>query len=331
MLLAAATLPAQGPTLPAGANYLELTPEQLSNVYRQNNEFRARLSGLRVRQNLAMAEVAKETAAHPLNPPAMGARWVEVLTLQRESLAAERELLAANRSLLTDTQKSKLATLQEAVALTPSVSLLQSLYFLPQTCTTANPANRWFDTPQFVPNPFYLAISNTCTTGAIGAIIPGPLPGVLWPALAPFLQLTEAQMAQIVENSRAHNDWYAIKSGRVSQVHLELMEESSREPLDAMALGFRYVELEVIRREIQAEHEKLLRANQELLTAEQRAKFAQLEEAARLTPALNEARGLQLIKRDCTQLATAMPFPSSDGCAASLPTSVIRVPFPGLP
>ena len=64
-----------------------------------------------------------------------------------------------------------------------------------------------------------------------------------------FLGLSPQQVAAVKKSNGEYADWTALKVSRIVQVDLELLQEASRSLLDPKALGVRYAELEVIRRE----------------------------------------------------------------------------------
>lgn len=64
-----------------------------------------------------------------------------------------------------------------------------------------------------------------------------------------FLGLSPQQTAAVRQLNGDYNDWTDGKVKRIVQVDIELLQEESRSPLNTNALGVRYSELEVIRRE----------------------------------------------------------------------------------
>jgi hypothetical protein len=69
----------------------------------------------------------------------------------------------------------------------------------------------------------------------------------------------------------------------------------SQPSLDATAIGLRYVELEAIRRELEAERKRTVDAIQELLTQVQRTKISALQEVLRTQPLACEAMNHHLM------------------------------------
>ncbi|HEU0142064.1 MAG TPA: hypothetical protein VFQ79_20240 [Bryobacteraceae bacterium] len=140
----------------------------------------------------------------------------------------------------------------------------------------------------------------------------GPVTGILSPVFPPtlrqYLELTDAQVSGI----QAANNQYAqasqAKMARYVQVQQEISEWIAKEPLDAMAIGLRYVEQEAIRRQLQDEMKKTQAAVANLLNDAQKAKLKVLEESVRLQPLVQLAQCENLLTVD-PQLRT--PFPGN--------------------
>lgn len=97
-------------------------------------------------------------------------------------------------------------------------------------------------------------------------------------ALRQYLDLNNDQVASIIRLNGQFERLTTSKMQRQQQVQMELSEEMSRETLDPMAIGVRHVELEAIRRELQAEQGKTTTQIEALLTPAQRTKLAALRE-----------------------------------------------------
>jgi hypothetical protein len=104
------------------------------------------------------------------------------------------------------------------------------------------------------------------------------------PQLKSFLELTDDQVTAIKKANTDLNEFRSTKLQRQFQVQMELAQETAKQTPDPMAMGLRYVELEAIRRELQAEQQKTATAVQNLLTAPQKTKVAALQQAFQLYP-----------------------------------------------
>ena len=104
------------------------------------------------------------------------------------------------------------------------------------------------------------------------------------PQLKAYLELTDDQIQAITKANTDLNAFRATKLQRQLQVQTELAQEMAKQTLDPMALGLRYMELEAIRRELNAEQQKTATAVQNILTAPQKTKAAALQQALQLYP-----------------------------------------------
>jgi hypothetical protein len=99
------------------AQYLELTTQQRGAVSRlaaANAQFQ-----LQKQERIAVVnrEIEAELRKSPLDPMAIGLRYVELATIQREIGQVDRQFRTDLRALLTDAQKEKLKPLEEALRL----------------------------------------------------------------------------------------------------------------------------------------------------------------------------------------------------------------------
>lgn len=120
-----------------------------------------------------------------------------------------------------------------------------------------------------------------------------PIPTTL--QLMKYLDLTPDQLVRITAINGDYMMLVAGKSRRMAQVQQEIAEETAKSPLDPMALGVRYAELEATRRELRAEEAKLNPRITALLSDAQRAKLKTLDDAMKLQPLICEALSLRLL------------------------------------
>lgn len=99
----------------------------------------------------------------------------------------------------------------------------------------------------------------------------------LVPTLIEYLDLTAAQITRLRQSAADYNRFYAEKAQRYQQVARELAEESTREVLDPLALGQRYIEHEAICRELRAAYQGNYERNLSILTAAQRTRLSALD------------------------------------------------------
>src|SRR5262245_29333260 len=122
---------------------------------------------------------------------------------------------------------------------------------------------------------------------------PLPLPirvPVISPALIEFLQLSPSQVGDI---SRANADLQAFvqqQQQRMFQVQLEITEWTQKSPIDAMALGIRYAEVEAIRREMNDNVARTRDRIRGLLNDAQKARVKALDDARKAQQLICEAQ-----------------------------------------
>lgn len=115
------------------------------------------------------------------------------------------------------------------------------------------------------------------------------------PNIVQYLELTPAQMARMTIIQADFAKWQAVRTERTFQVNAELAVETQKSPIDPMALGLRYAELETIRREVAEEETKVMARMRDVLNDAQKAKLKTLEDAAKLLPLVNQAECYYLL------------------------------------
>lgn len=157
----------------------------------------------------------------------------------------------------------------------------------------------------------------------------------LSPGLRSYLELTQEQVTRIDQLNSAFLQFQSEKARRSAQVQSELAQETTKSTPDAMALGLRYVELESIRRETDAERQKTMEGIQAVLTAPQKTRIAALQEVLRTYSLACEAVSANLLVEPWRAVAQFVrdPVPVSgfasfllgsiSACPA-VPTRVIR-------
>ena len=142
----------------------------------------------------------------------------------------------------------------------------------------------------------------------------GTIPIGRGPALAQireYLALTEAQFNRIQQQNNDFSRWSFTQSQRMFEVQREISVETARQPLDPVALGLRYAEVETIRRVIAERSAKLVPDNIAVLTDLQKMKLKALEEAMKLAEtAGSEARGIRLVPDSCGAFGIGFGVPS---------------------
>ena len=148
-----------------------------------------------------------------------------------------------------------------------------------------------------------------------------PMTPGLGPELVSYLQLTPQQ---VTDMGKIQADWAAFQSSRyqrMSQVQIEISQETQKSPLDPMALGLRYAEVESIRRELAKENGAVGERMRGLLTDAQKNKVKTLEEAMKLLPVISQAQCAQLLQ----SASVTTPWNDTAGFLLGVPTSIISV------
>jgi hypothetical protein len=112
------------------------------------------------------------------------------------------------------------------------------------------------------------------------------------------LELTPDQDRRLDEVIEPYYAWLQVQGERITQVEAEIREEAVKTPLDAMALGVRYAELEAIRRESVERLAEVVGRRRAVLTPAQLVRVAALEEAFRLQDILRDANCESLLRTD---------------------------------
>jgi hypothetical protein len=153
-----------------------------------------------------------------------------------------------------------------------------------------------------------------------------PAAGQTFPhALSDYLSLTSAHTEAINKLNLEYWQFEGQKNSRIADVMTDIASVTAADPLDSLALGIRYAEVESIRRDLR-DKQSQLRANLvAVLTASQQVRLA---DAQALLPRAVEAL--------CSNLLTGSTFPASNS-AISISSStavfissaaIFSVPFP---
>ena len=129
------------------------------------------------------------------------------------------------------------------------------------------------------------------------------------PQLKTYLELTNGQVNSIKKANADLDMFRATKLQRQFQVQAELAQETSKQTPDPMALGLRYVELEAIRRELQAEQQKAATTAQNVLTPSQKTKVAVLQQALLLYPTACSAMEQNILQPAAPVPTNILPIP----------------------
>ena len=128
---------------------------------------------------------------------------------------------------------------------------------------------------------------------------PIPIKYTPFPQIRAYLGLSDEQVAKMQQQIDDYYRWADSRQQRMNTVQREITQETAKSPLDPMALGVRYAEVEAIRRELAERSAALIPANVALLTDAQKVKLKALEEALKLQSTGSEAQSLRLLPAEC--------------------------------
>ncbi len=158
------------------------------------------------------------------------------------------------------------------------------------------------------------------------------IPSSQYAALKQLLGLTDDQVSKMIQAQTENAQFAEGKQRRIAQVNSEIDEETAKSSLDAMALGVRYLELEVICRELRDAATALPKRNLALLTDGQKVKLKVLEEAVSLAPTISQAQSLQLLPGGMfipARRVSVLSFSSDFGSCGQ--NSTVSYFYPSLP
>jgi hypothetical protein len=142
--------------------------------------------------------------------------------------------------------------------------------------------------------------------------------------LKQYLNLTDAEAAFIVQANSDYNQTVATNQQRISQLQSEIAAETQKDPLDPMALGTRYAEIETIRRDLASQQKSLRDKLRASLDDSQRAKLSALSDARNLQPIISDAQCENLLDQQAIFPGNIIPanrispaFVSVAGCSLS--------------
>lgn len=141
--------------------------------------------------------------------------------------------------------------------------------------------------------------------------------------LKEFLELTDTQVTALNQLNDRLTDYEGSKLERSAIVQFEINQENARPTIDPAALGVRYRELELIRRDVESERSRTRAESQAVLTAAQKTKLTTLEQALRLQSTACEAVNRHLIQapqlRFIPELSSIAQFLLGGALASSAP------------
>ncbi len=271
--------------------YLDLANAQVDSINANNSAYLQFAAAKQARAQQLIQQIGQQTAANPLDPLAVGQSYAELETIRRDVRDQQAKTMQLDLTVLNDAQKAKLKTLADVQQLQTTIAQAQCENLLAPS----------------VPNPFYSTgtVSGTATF-LLGAVVTGVLSTVPYPAcgvpyspappyslpeeLRRYLDPSDAQIDAIGQLNADYAQLVAQKQQRSATIQQELQQEFAKDTLDPLAIGQRFVELEVIRRELQDQLTTLRTNAVADLNDTQRVKLTALDTARRTQPLAYEAQ-----------------------------------------
>ena len=154
-------------------------------------------------------------------------------------------------------------------------------------------------------------------------------------SLKTYLQLTDSQVQQINSLNLGYDQFSAQKQVRIAQVRSDIVAKTAADPLDPLALGVRYAEIEAINRDL-SDKQTELRANiGKALTAAQQPRLQALGVAQSRIPLEAEAECQNLLPPAHNQASVSAVFAPSiggimiGGVVTGVLSQVLPVPYAG--
>ena len=115
-------MPVRLPDFPQLAKYLELKPDQVLALGRARIDWLVYLSTKTLRVADVEEEIRQLTEAASVDASALGVRYAELEAICREARDTDAKAQATLRKSLTETQRARLAALEQAYALLPVIA-----------------------------------------------------------------------------------------------------------------------------------------------------------------------------------------------------------------
>jgi hypothetical protein len=110
-----------------------------------------------------------------------------------------------------------------------------------------------------------------------------------------FLGLTDDQVKTILQNNNDYNTFSFQQQRQIQNAQAQIAVETSKDPLDPMALGTLYAGIESACRDLRNKASTSQQQNVSILTDAQKAKLSMLNDAMKLAPTISEAQSSNLL------------------------------------
>ncbi len=271
------------------AQYLGLTNVQITSIQQLNNALNRFTAPKNSRITDLQRELEAENAKPAPDPLALGQRYLEIESINREIAAQESDTRMKVAAQLTSTQTTLLQRISTA-AVQSSLLADARCGFLADSLSLLEPTSI-FGIVNISPFQFsYLlpgVLLDARSTAGCSPVYPI--------SIRNFLALTDAEIASILTFQAGYNSLLIQKNNRTADVQVELRDELAKPVLDPVTLGVRYIELAEISGELAAADKTARAAARALLTPAQRTALQGLVDTSALTNYLSLAETCRLI------------------------------------
>ena len=286
--------------LPSLTEVLSLTTDQAQKISALSTDYdRLRASG-----NSRMFQLNSDLGSNflqpSLNAAQIGADYVEAEAIRRDLVAKQASYRAQVRALLTPAQQARYQALLNSITLQPLLSEA-GCAFLEDSRSSFGFASVLLGNPSV---PTQLVRSGDFSFTGIPVFLPyiPPAPGPtfcgspMFPlALREYLNITDTQVAAIAQASADYNDVNQRRQARIAEVQIEIRDETAKDSPDPVALGVRYVEIQLLSTDLQNQAARLRERARAALTGDQAVRLKTLDDLAAGQFALNTLQGCDLL------------------------------------
>ncbi len=261
-----------------------LTPDQVQKItalYADYDNFRSAENRRIGELNGDLATQFRQPAPDPVQ---LGADYAEAETIRRDLAAKEASYRAQVRATLTPTQQMQYQALLNSITLQPLLSEA-GCAFLEENVSFLTAATFSIPIPLIRSGDFSALAGSIAPRIILPYVPPPPGPNFcgspLFPlALREYLNPTDAQVAILVQANADYQDLYQRRQQRIADVQTEIRDENAKVQPDPMALGVRYLEIQLLSNDLQFQATQLRQKARAALTGDQTARLKALDDLA---------------------------------------------------
>ena len=276
---------------PSLKDYLQLTDAQVGTVVGLDAAYDQFSAGKQARIAQLRASIGDLTNADTLDPAALGNAYAEIEAINRDLRDKANQLRSDLAKALTPAQATRLKSLADAQGLLPLASTAECANFLaplPSAVGSILAINGSLGS--FLTASVGAAFTPGVVCGGSYSVSSSGTPVPAFPNdLTAYLGLSVDQLKSAVSLEAGYLQFTLDKQARIGQVQQTIAGLTVADPLDPLALGSAYAEIEAINRDLRAKRADLQTALNQLLTAPQAAKLKVLNDARNLQSVINAA------------------------------------------